>query len=86
MHNVHPAALEAMGAAVEHARETSARIERAQIREYDSMRLLARSREDLTRSRARLAELAIRELYDAVPARKVPGQDRPADPSRTRDC
>ena len=73
MHNVHPAALEAMGAAVEHARETKARIERAQMREHDSMRLLAQSREDLKRSRARLAGLATAGLYDAVPTPKGAG-------------
>jgi hypothetical protein len=67
MRSVHPAAIEAMDEAAEHAGETSARIERAQQREHISIRLLAQSREDLRRSRARLAELAMRGLNEGGP-------------------
>jgi hypothetical protein len=67
MRNPHPAALEALNSAVEHAKQTSRRIERAQQREEGTARLIAKSLEHLRRSRARLAALASRAPSEDFP-------------------
>jgi len=65
MRKVHPAAQEALSAAIEHAQQTSRRVKRAQEREFVTMQLLSKSREDLRRTRERLAKLVLRPLSAA---------------------
>jgi hypothetical protein len=73
MRNVHPAAFSALHAAHVHAQQTRERIQRSVQHENLSMSLLAKSRDDVRRSRARLAQLAASSRHEP-PAGSNPEQ------------
>jgi hypothetical protein len=58
MPNMHKDALEALRATIEYAQETSRLIKRSEDREKLSAQLVAKSRDQLRRSRARLGGVA----------------------------